>query len=305
MKIAVLYGGNSREREISIKSGKLVSEALKKLNYKVQELDTAEPVENWIGNLKDFDCVFVALHGEFGEDGRIQGLLDFMNVPYTCSDSYTSFVCFDKYVTKLVLKTNGFVIPNFLLLKEPAEFLPENFNYPVVLKPRYGGSSIDVKIVHNQQEFEKVIGELLERNKQMLLEEFIDGKEITVSVMEEPFSSELHVFPILELRPKREFYDYIAKYTEGLTEFVVPAEISPELENEVKEIGKRIYELFNCKGVIRIDGKLFNDRFYIFEINTIPGLTELSDVPISAKAEGMSYEELIDKIVQSALKRRY
>ncbi|MDI3472263.1 MAG: D-alanine-D-alanine ligase [Thermotogaceae bacterium] len=305
MKIAVLYGGNSREREISIKSGKLVSEALKKLNYKVQELDTAEPVENWIGNLKNFDCVFVALHGEFGEDGRIQGLLDFMNVPYTCSDSYTSFVCFDKYVTKLVLKTNGFVIPNFLLLKEPAEFLPENFNYPVVLKPRYGGSSIDVKIVHNQQEFEKVIGELLERNKQMLLEEFIDGKEITVSVMEEPFSSELHVFPILELRPKREFYDYIAKYTEGLTEFVVPAEISPELENEVKEIGKRIYELFNCKGVIRIDGKLFNDRFYIFEINTIPGLTELSDVPISAKAEGMSYEELIDKIVQSALKRRY
>jgi D-alanine-D-alanine ligase len=305
MKIAVLYGGNSREREISIKSGKLVSEALKKLNYKVQELDTAEPVENWIGNLKDFDCVFVALHGEFGEDGRIQGLLDFMNVPYTCSDSYTSFVCFDKYVTKLVLKTNGFVIPNFLLLKEPAEFLPENFNYPVVLKPRYGGSSIDVKIVHNQQEFEKVIGELLERNKQMLLEEFIGGKEITVSVMEEPFSSELHVFPILELRPKREFYDYIAKYTEGLTEFVVPAEISPELENEVKEIGKRIYELFNCKGVIRIDGKLFNDRFYIFEINTIPGLTELSDVPISAKAEGMSYEELIDKIVQSALKRRY
>ncbi|HEW92339.1 MAG TPA: D-alanine--D-alanine ligase [Thermotogaceae bacterium] len=303
MKIAVLYGGSSREREISIKSGKLVSQALKKLGYETCEIDTIESLETWIEKLGNCDCAFVALHGEYGEDGRIQGLLDFIGIPYTGSDAYTSFICFDKYITKLILKGNNFMTPDFLLLTRPIEKLPFGFDYPVVLKPRYGGSSIDVRIIHDHREFKKNIVDLFDRNDQILLEKFIEGKEITVSVLEDVESSRPRVLPILELRPRREFYDYIAKYTKGMTEFVIPSEIPEELQKKVEKIGESIFELFNCRGVVRIDGKLSNDDFYIFEINTIPGLTELSDVPISAKAGGISYEELIDKIVQAILEK--
>jgi len=299
IKVAVLYGGRSREREISIKSGKLVSQALRKLGYQTYEIDTIEPINNWLEKLLESDCAFLALHGHYGEDGKIQGLLDFVGIPYTSSNSYTSCICFDKYLAKLILKDNTITTPDFLLLREPIETSP--FGYPCVLKPRYGGSSIDVRIIHNPREFKEQVKELLVRNDQLILEEFIDGKEITVSIVEN--SRGLQVLPILELRPKREFYDYVAKYTKGMTDFVVPAEIPDKLYREIEEVSKRIFTLFNCEGFIRIDGKVMGQNFYVFEINTIPGLTELSDVPMSAKAANISYEKLIEKIVQITLKK--
>lgn len=299
IKVAVLYGGKSREREISIKSGKMVSQTLRKLGYQTYEIDIIEPIDSWLEKLFKSDCAFLALHGRYGEDGRIQGLLDFVGIPYTGSGSYTSLICFDKYLTKLILRDNNIVTPDFLLLREPVENSP--LGYPCVLKPRYGGSSIDVAIVHDTQEFKKKARELLKRNDQLVLEKFIGGKEITVSILEE--NGILRVLPILELRPKREFYDYIAKYTKGMTEFVIPAKISNELYQKIVEISKKIFAIFNCEGFIRIDGKVFEQSFHVFEINTIPGLTELSDVPISARAAGIGYEELIDKIVKVTLRK--
>jgi len=292
-RIAVLYGGRSNEREISIRSGVRVVRSLKNLGYEVVEIDTSDDPYEWIQRLRDVDLVFLALHGENGEDGRIQGLLDILGKKYVSSSAYASFLSFDKYLTYLFLKDAGLKVPDTILIGYPISFSP--FGFPVFLKPRWGGSSIGVVKVNDSKQMLEESKKLILEYGQIIVQRYVGGVEITVSVVEK--NEKPFVLPILELVPKREFYDYVAKYTEGMTDLIVPARISKKEEIMVKNIARMIFKLMGCSGLARIDGKIENGCFYVFEVNTIPGLTELSDLPASARALGWDMDELIRNLI--------
>lgn len=298
-KIAVVMGGISREREVSLRSGKNVYSALNRLGYLVKAVDYQGDPTAFLKDVEDSDLVFNVLHGHFGEDGGIQFLMEAHNIPYTCSDPYTSAVCFDKLLTYRVLGSM-METPKYLYLEEVA--VPNDLELPTVLKPRREGSSIGIKICKTKEEFLSHASKLVEDYGGYIAQRYVRGKELTISVLE--IDGKPVVLPILELRPKREFYDYIAKYTKGMTEFILPAELEPEEEREVKRVALQVYNYLGCRDMARIDGIFADGRFYFLEVNTIPGMTELSDLPASAKAMGMSFEEAVDAIVKSALKRK-
>ncbi len=293
MKIAVLLGGISREREISLRSGKRIAQALRNKAHEVEEIDVREDFVENVAYLKNFDVLFNILHGTFGEDGRVQAILESLKVPFTGSGVDTCVITFDKYITYKYLE--GIVdIPKTKLLTE----YEKPFILPCVVKPRKEGSSIGTHICFTEEEYNQAIEEELPKYKSLLVQEYVRGKEITVSIIDK--NSKPVVLPILELRPKKLFYDYEAKYTAGMTEFIIPAEISEKLTEKVQEIALKIYKILGCRHFSRIDGIISNGKFYFLEVNTLPGMTELSDLPISAKAYGIEFEELVDLIAREA-----
>ncbi|AEH51814.1 D-alanine--D-alanine ligase [Pseudothermotoga thermarum] len=296
MKIAVLMGGISRERPISLKSGENVVKALKKLGHEVAPIDVNGEFLNIAPTLKQFDLVFNALHGQFGEDGTVQAILDWLGVKYTGSKVVASAICFDKVLTYRML-TGVVRYPDYILVDKPTKESP--FGFPCVIKPRREGSSIGVHICDDPDELYRNLQEELSVYGEMILQRYIKGRELTVSILE--MNKELKVLPILELRPKRRFYDYVAKYTPNMTEFVLPAPLSEEEFKEVSESAIKAFKTCQCEGFGRVDGILSEGKFYVLEINTIPGLTDLSDLPASARAAGMSFEELIDAIIKTVV----
>lgn len=299
VKIAVVMGGISREREVSLKSGENVYRALKRLGYDARPVDYRGDPTAFLREVEEVDLAFNMLHGHFGEDGGIQFLMEAHGISYTCSDPYTSAVCFDKLLTYRILDTMV-EVPKYSY-RERADFF-DGWNLPVILKPRREGSSIGVKICKSKDEAISHASTLVEEYGGYIVQRYVRGKELTVSVLE--IEGKPVVLPILELRPKREFYDYIAKYTKGMTEFVLPAELNAEDEEKVKSIALQVYNYLGCRDMARIDGIFVDGKFYFLEVNTIPGMTELSDLPASAKALGMSFEEVVDAVVKSALKRK-
>ncbi|AJC72852.1 D-alanyl-alanine synthetase [Pseudothermotoga hypogea DSM 11164 = NBRC 106472] len=294
MKIAVLMGGVSREREISLRSGENVVKALKKLGHEVVPIDVKEDFFLVLPSLKQFDLVFIALHGKFGEDGTVQALLDWIGVPYTGSGVLASALCFDKLMTYRIVEK--FVpVPEYTVIDKPTRESP--FGFPCVLKPRREGSSIGVHICDNAEELEHYSQIELSLYGELVLQRYVRGRELTASLIE--MDGELRILPILELRPRRRFYDYIAKYTPNMTEFVLPAPLTEEEYRAVCESCLKAFKACECKGFARIDGILKDGIFYFLEINTIPGMTDLSDMPASARAAGMSFEDLIDAIVKT------
>ncbi|MDI6862515.1 MAG: D-alanine--D-alanine ligase [Pseudothermotoga sp.] len=294
MKIAVLMGGVSREREISLRSGENVVKALKKLGHEVVPIDVKEDFFLVLPSLKQFDLVFIALHGKFGEDGTVQALLDWIGVPYTGSGVLASALCFDKLMTYRIVEK--FVpVPEHTVIDKPTRESP--FGFPCVLKPRREGSSIGVHICDNAEELEHYSQIELSLYGELVLQRYVRGRELTASLIE--MDGELRILPILELRPRRRFYDYIAKYTPNMTEFVLPAPLTEEEYRAVCESCLKAFKACECKGFARIDGILKDGIFYFLEINTIPGMTDLSDMPASARAAGMSFEDLIDAIVKT------
>lgn len=294
MKIAVLMGGVSREREISLRSGENVVKALKKLGHEVVPIDVKEDFFLVLPSLKQFDLVFIALHGKFGEDGIVQALLDWIGVPYTGSGVLASALCFDKLMTYRIVEK--FVpVPEYTVIDKPTRESP--FGFPCVLKPRREGSSIGVHICDNAEELEHYSQIELSLYGELVLQRYVRGRELTASLIE--MDGELRILPILELRPRRRFYDYIAKYTPNMTEFVLPAPLTEEEYRAVCESCLKAFKACECKGFARIDGILKDGIFYFLEINTIPGMTDLSDMPASARAAGMSFEDLIDAIVKT------
>jgi len=294
LRIAVLMGGMSREREISLRSGENVVKALRKLGHEVAPIDVKEDFFHVLPTLKQFDLIFIALHGKFGEDGTVQALLDWLGVPYTGSGVLASALCFDKLMTYRIVEK--FVpVPEYTVFDRPTRNSP--FGFPCVVKPRKEGSSIGVHICDDAEELERNLQMELELYGEMILQRYVQGRELTVSVIE--MDGELKVLPILELRPKRRFYDYIAKYTPNMTEFVLPAPLTEEEYRTVCESCLRAFKACECRGFARIDGILKDGTFYFLEINTIPGMTDLSDMPASARAAGMSFEDLIDAIVKT------
>lgn len=319
-KIWVICGGISGEREVSLRSGTNVYESVLRLGYKDAELldwkDNGALIK--LIKAKDankIDKAILVTHGNYGEDGCIQGLLEILGVPYTGSNHESSAICMNKTRTKEILGFYGLpVLPSYeasRLIRE--EVLEKNF----ILKPRASGSSVGITKFDTRDKFlefynkDKAFQENIEN---YFIEPFINGIEVTTSIIEtksfdrnfgsnsyELSSENLVSLPLLELRPKNEFYDYEAKYTEGMTEFIIPAELNSEMTETLHKAALEAFRILKCKTCARVDFLIDKEtkKPYILEVNTLPGMTNTSDMPAQAKAAGISYDELVQAIIDS------
>ena len=303
-KVCVLKGGISPEREVSLKSGEAVEQGLKEADYTVFSLDTANG--NFFRQLakEEPDVVFIALHGSYGEDGTIQGWLELVGIPYTGSGVLASALAMDKISSKRIFSSQNLSLPHFQGVT-PNEKHPLNchLSFPLVVKPARAGSTLGVSLLRDRNglELERALERAFEYDRAFaLLEEYIEGREITVGIIDDP---EPRSLPIIQIIPKSELFDYQAKYTKGFCEYIVPAPISHRESVRVKEAALRAYESLGCRDFARVDMILKGGAPHILEVNTIPGLTEKSLLPMAAHAEGLSFPELVDKIVKSAFRR--
>ena len=297
-KIAVLCGGMSSEREISLRSGKNCLAALHRLGFSnAQIVDVSENIMN---DLKGFEYAYNTLHGKYGEDGCIQGVLEILKIPYTGCGVMASAICMNKEYTKRVMETadlplikSVYLLPN----EDPIEKV-NGLTYPLMVKPVSEGSSFGMSKVNDESELVKAVEDARKYNAQILIEEYLVGIAATVGVLEK--DGKAFATEILELRPKNEWYDFEAKYTKGMTEFILPAEISPEMTNLVKEYAVKAFESCGCSGVSRVDFLIVGSTPYILEINTNPGMTDTSDLPAQAAAGGIDYDNLVLMVLNSA-----
>lgn len=302
-RIAVLCGGLSSERDVSLRSGKNCFEALKRLGYAhVAMIDVDRNIAQTLQS-QGIEVAFLALHGKYGEDGCIQGLLEIVGIPYTGCRVAASALTMNKDLTKRLLKEAGLpVIPSvtFYLGNGRREFsVGDKLRYPVMVKPLTEGSSIGMSKVDEADSLAVALKDAAQYTPWVMVEEFVVGKSITVGVFDK--DGKPVVTPILELRTKTEWYDLEAKYTDGMTEFILPAELSPEVTRRIQETTLKAHEVAGCHGLSRIDFVVApNDEFYLLEINTIPGMTDLSDLPAQAKAMGVEYDQLVEYILQTA-----
>lgn len=301
-KIAVLCGGMSSEAEVSRRSGKNCFGALQRLGFKNAEL--VEVDKNIAQKLQDgkYDYAYNALHGKYGEDGCIQGILEILQIPYSGCGVMSSAICMNKEYTKRILSTHS-EIPlaksAFVRKGEDVMEKTKNLKYPVFTKPVSEGSSFGMTKVNSMEELKAAYDEAVKYNDDVLIEEFINGVFVTVGVLEKDgknFATE-----ILEIRPKNEWYDYEAKYTPGMSEFILPAKLSKELTEKVKQIAVIAHETAGCRGVSRVDFMISDDGIpYVIEINTSPGMTETSDLPAQSKIMGIDYDNLVEIILSGA-----
>jgi D-alanine-D-alanine ligase len=293
-KIGVLYGGISTEREISIKSGKTVFNTLKNLKLNVCAIDVNRNVADRIKQEK-IDIAYIVLHGPMGEDGTIQGMLEILGIPYTGSGVFASAASMDKDISKKMFDYLGILTPKWKILKK-FEIVPKIKKYPVVVKPIMQGSTLGVAIVKKVSEFAGAVKEAFKYDKEIFIEQFIKGKEITVGVLNG------EVLPVLEIIPKGKFYDFKSKYQKGGSQHIIPARISPKAYKTAQDNARAIYKGFKCRAICRVDMIVdANDKVWVLENNTIPGMTETSLVPDEARAVGYDFETLVLKILESTL----
>ena len=300
--ILVVCGGTSREREVSLKTGKACSNAIKDLKHKVLIFDPAKKDFKKIKNYK-VDIIFNALHGRDGEDGIAQSYFEYFKIPYTHSGILPSMNAMDKIISKNIFKKNKIRTPAYIelnsinyssILKERSMFT-SRLCYPLVLKPSNEGSSIGVKICKNFIVLKMNVNKLIKKYKTLVVENFIEGQEIQVAVINGKSLG------AIELKPKRKFYDYKAKYSKSAqTLHLMPADLSKKKYKEVLNLAKKAHKALKCRGVTRSDFKFEDNKFYLLEINTQPGMTDLSLVPEIAKYVGINFEELIKKIIDDA-----
>lgn len=301
--IAVLMGGWSVEREISLLSGRACADALTRLGYKVTPVDAGRDLAAVLGKVKP-NLVFNALHGRWGEDGCVQGLLDVMNIPYTHSGVLASALAMDKPLAKVVMVAAGLPVPEGCLVSAQDVFKADPLPRPYVLKATNEGSSVGVAIVEAASNYSNPIsrdtpGPWVDYDL-LLAEEFIKGRELSVAVLGG------EALGVIELRPKRGFYDYDGKYTDGLTDHLMPAPIHEKAYEDALQMAARAHRALGCKGVSRVDFR-YDDtagepgRLVILEVNTQPGMTPLSLVPEIAGHCGISFDDLVQKIVEAAL----
>ena len=298
IKIAVLCGGFSSEREVSLRSGKNCLGALLRLGYKNAKL--VDVTTNIANDLKDFDIAFNAMHGKYGEDGCIQGILEILQIPYTGCGVMASSVCMNKEYTKRILSTCKdipLIKSVFVQKGDDVVEKTKDLKYPLITKPVCEGSSFGMTKVNTPDELEKAYHDAVQYNDDVLIEEYLVGKAATVGVLGD--GADRTVTEILEMRPKHEWYDYECKYTKGMTEFVLPAEISEDMTERVKEIALKAFEVAGCSGVSRVDFHIVGDIPYVLEINTSPGMTETSDLPAQAAVMGIDYDSLVQIILNS------
>ncbi len=291
-------GGLSREREISLKTGKAIMKALLDKGYSVCPIDVGEDIAERLLKEK-IECAFVALHGRFGEDGTIQGMLEMMRIPYTGSGVLASALAMHKVMAKRIFIYENIPTPRFMALRrEEIERDPKevfSFPLPMVVKPAREGSTIGTSIVRTEREILPALKEAGRYDDEILIEEFMKGKEITVGILGEI------PLPIIEILPKSGFYDFHSKYTKGETEYIIPARIPREKYLYAQEISLRAFRSLGCSGFARVD--LMTDEEaspFIIDVNTMPGMTETSLLPKAASFAGISFEELVERILLGA-----
>ncbi len=303
-KIGVLMGGPSSEREISFKSGRAVEEALRRSGLNVVAIDVDKDIEERLKG-EGVEVAFIALHGRYGEDGTIQALLESLAIPYTGSGVEASRMAMDKVASKEVFLRDEIPTPDFYVLKKEKKEdmvisqLPchSTIRIPVVIKPAREGSTIGVSIVKEAQDFLPALDKAFQYDDKILVEEYIEGREVTVSILN---GSPL---PIIEIVPEHEFFDFQAKYIDGLTEFKVPAPLTAQLYGRTQKIALQAHRALGCRGMSRVDMKVSREgRPYVFEVNTIPGLTSISLLPKAAEAAGVSFPQLCRKLIEIALR---
>ena len=298
--VAVLMGGSSGEREISFLTGRACSIALKKKGYRVKEIDGKGDFVNKLKKIRP-KVVFNALHGKFGEDGYVQTILDVLKIPYTHSGAVASNLAMDKALSRIIFNKNNLKTPKYFLISKDnkssvnRKIKKKRIKFPIVIKPVNEGSSLGVYICKNKFEFKKNYKKLIKEYDRILVEEYIPGKEIQVAVMGNK------ALGAIELVPKRKFYDYKAKYSNKAgTKHIMPAPISYRKYKEVLLLGKKAHDILGCRGITRSDFRFYNNKFYLLETNTQPGMTKLSLVPEIASYKGISFEDLVVWIVKNA-----
>lgn len=302
LHIAVLMGGWSAEREVSLMSGQGVADALESLGHKASRVDMDRNVAAILTELRP-DIVFNALHGTPGEDGSVQGMFDLMQIPYTHSGMASSVVAIDKVLTKQVLMPHGIPMPGGLIIESESLYAADPMPRPYVLKPVNEGSSVGVAIVTDEGNYGSPIGRDTagpwQEFETLLAEPFIRGRELTTAVIGD------EALGVTELVPKSGFYDYDAKYTDGLTEHICPADVPADIAELCMDIALKAHRLLGCRGTSRSDYRWDDtkgaDGLFLLEVNTQPGMTPLSLVPEQAKHIGLSYTELVQRIVEEAL----
>ena len=297
-KILIVSGGISKERLISLDTGKQVAKELKKNNYSVKISEPNFELTKTISSFKP-NIIFNALHGQFGEDGYIQTILESEKIPYTHSGVISSAIAMDKVLSKKIFIKNKILTPKFLLYsfnktkKDLVRLIEKKLKFPVVIKPINEGSSVNVFICNKNNLFKRLKN--LEIYKKIIIEEFIPGREIQAAIIGKK------KLGAIELKPKRKFYDYQAKYNpKAKTEHIIPIDLSQKKYNDLMNISMKVHNLIGCRGVTRSDFKYYKDKFYLLEINTQPGMTKLSLVPEIAAFYGISFIKLIELILKDA-----
>lgn len=329
LKVLLLVGGTSPEREVSKSTGKSVYQALQNLEYEIIVIDPAYGInqpfevedyfkendyaeisnENYLDAInlissEQINVAFLALHGKYGEDGTIQSLLELKGIKYAGSKVLSSALAMDKIMSKILFEEYSVPTPKSFHFRkgdkttsEVNKIIELQFGYPAVVKPNDQGSTVGLTICKSAAQLEEAIHNAFEFSDRILVEEYIPGRELTVAVVDNT------AMPVLEIKPKHGIYDYECKYTSGMSEYIVPAEIPEELSISMKEIAVRACNSLRCEVYARVDFRLSPDnKIYALEVNTLPGMTSLSLVPKMAKADGISFEQLIEKIINLSLK---
>ncbi|MGL5822895.1 MAG: D-alanine--D-alanine ligase [Sarcina sp.] len=301
MKVGIIMGGISSEREVSLKSGSSVFEKIDKNKYEVVKIVLNEK-EDIINKVKDenIDFAFLALHGKFGEDGTVQSVLQTLDIPYSGCGSLSSALCMDKDMTKRILRFNGVRTADWTMATsvDAIDYAAiEKMGYPVFVKPNSGGSSVATNLIKEKKDIEAAVLEALKYDTEVMIEQYIKGDEITCPVMEDK------LFPIIAIRPKGEFFDIVSKYSQGddAAEEVI-IELDKDLHEEVENMAFETYKALKCSVYARIDMIVSNGVPYILEVNTLPGMTQTSLFPKSVASVGIDYSMLIDLIIENSLK---
>lgn len=311
-KVAVLMGGRSLEREVSLKSGERVTAALSRKGYRVVPLDVTEDLVERLRSEKP-DAVYIALHGRFGEDGTVQELLEFLEIPYTGPGVLANFLAWDKAVSKRVFVREGIPTPKWVTLTADAfkqmgaatalgALTAAVGDFPLAVKPAKQGSALGLARVTEAQELAEALLQALSFDDKALVERWIDGVELAVSVLEE--DGKPYVLPSVEINAKSGLFDFNAMYTPGETEYYVPARLSPEVSAEVEALAAKVHVALGCRDVSRVDMVVDAEGSpFVLEANTSPGMTDTSLLPMAAEHAGIDFDELVDRLTRAALGR--
>lgn len=303
IRVAVLMGGKSAERDVSLSTGGMIMKALDASRYEALPVDTGEFGGDAV-SLPAADVAFIALHGRYGEDGTVQGLLELLGIPYVGSGVLASALAMDKIMARRILGLAGVPLPKGIEVRrgasavEVADRIGKELGYPAVVKPNRQGSTIGLSIVRVAEDVARSLDDAFKYDTDVLIEEFIEGTEITGAVIG---NSDLQVLPLVEIVPEGGFYDYHAKYTPGATDEIVPARIPEKPYKIAEEIAKSCHRALGCRGMSRTDMMVRGDEVFVLEVNTIPGMTPTSLLPRAAQAAGIGFPALLDRLIGLAL----
>lgn len=304
LRVALLSGGISSERGVSLVSGDQVYAALDKEKYDVVRYDPATDLKQLVSDASDIDVAFIALHGPYGEDGTMQGLLDLLRIPYQGSGVLGSAAAMDKWMSKRLYEHAGLPVPAYEVLARGQHYdssaLAKKIGFPMFIKPRHGGSSIGTNLVKSDDQLSKALEQAFEHDNWAMIETNVSGPEITVGCIG---NEDVETLPVVEIVPNTEydFFDYEAKYKNGATREICPARIDPAIAKLAQSYGAKAHKALCCSGYSRTDMIVDNGIPYVLETNTIPGMTPVSLFPLAAKTAGISFAQLVDKLIVLAL----